>query len=427
MIRRFLFCLSLLGLHSLVSVAGAAEASKFGNWPQWRGPNRDEKSTETGLLKDWTNQPPKLLWQSEGFGAGFASIAVVGDVIYTTGQKDDGQYVIAAKAEDGKVLWSTKLSDEKPGNGGYPGGRSTPTIDGDRAYVITCDGTIACLNKADGTVVWSKSFKKDWNGKMMSGWGYSESPLVDGDAVVCTPGGKDAMMVKLNKATGEELWRSAVPNLGSSGKEGAGYSSIVITNAAGTKQYVQLMGQGVIGVRASDGKYLWGYNRVANGVANIPTPICVDDFVFCSSGYRDGGTALLKLSSDGDGVKAEEQYYLEANKLQNHHGGMILLGDYIYFGHGHNNGFPVCVEWKTGNKVWGGKERGPGSGTAGVTYADGNFVFRYENGIVALIEATTEGYHLKGSFKPEYQEKQSWAHPVIAGGRLYLREQDKLM
>ena len=415
--------LSLLGVSNFTL---AAEAEKFGNWPQWRGPNRDDKSSETGLLKEWTTAP-KLLWITEGFGKGFASLSLVNGVIYTSGELGDGQYAMAAKAEDGKILWSTKLSSDKPGNGGYPGGRSTPTIDGDKAYVVSCDGSIACLSLADGSLVWQKNFKQEWKGNMMSGWGYSESPLIDGDAVLCTPGGKDAMIVKLNKVTGEELWRSAMPEIGNRGKDGAGYSSIVISNGGGTKQYVQLVGRGVIGVRASDGKFLWGYNEVANGVANIPTPICVEDYVFASTGYGDGGTGLVKLSSDGDGVKAEEQYYRKANELQNHHGGMVQLGDHIFFGHGHNNGFPVCVEWKTGKVLWGGKERGVGKGTAGVTYADGNFVFRYQSGEVALIEASLEGYKLKGSFKPEYQEGQSWAHPVIAGGRLYLREQNKLM
>ncbi len=411
----------------LANFTMAAEADKYGNWPQWRGPNRDDKSPDTGLLKDWSDTQPKLLWMTEGFGQGYASPSIVNGMLYTSGQKDDGQYAMAAKAEDGKIVWSTKLSGEKPRNGGYAGARSTPTIDGDKAYVVSCEGSIVCLNVADGSIVWQKDFAKEWNGKMMSGWGFSESPLVDGDAVLCTPGGKDAMIVKLNKATGEEIWRSAMPDIGNRGKDGAGYSTIGITNAAGTKQYVQLVGRGVIGVRASDGKFLWGYNEIANPTANIPTSICVDDYVFCSTGYGDGGTALLKLVSDGDGVKAEEQYYLRANELQNHHGGMVQVGDHIYFGHGHNNGFPVCVEWKTGKILWGGKERGVGKGTAHVTYADGNFVFRYQSGEVALIEATTAGYKLKGTLKPEYQEGQSWAHPVIAGGRLYLREQDKLM
>lgn len=299
-------------------------------------------------------------------------------------------------------------------------------------YIVTSDGAIHCVQCERGDVVWSKNFKTEWNGRMMSGWGYSESPLVDGDRVLCTPGGKDAMIVALDKKTGDEVWKAAVPNFGSGKtrkgdpiKMGAGYASIVVSNGGGVKQYVTLIGQGVIGIRADDGKFLWGYEDVANKTANIPTPICEGDYVFASSGYGTGA-ALLKLSSDGSGgVKAEEQYFLDSKKLQNHHGGMVMIGDYIYCGHNHNSGFPICVEWKTGDIKW--MDRGPGSGSAAVLYADGNLVYRYQNGIVALIEATPEEYRLKGELKPEYQEGKTWAHPVIVDGKMYLREQDKLM
>ena len=262
---------------------------------------------------------------------------------------------------------------------------------------------------------------------MMSGWGYSESPLVDGDRVLCTPGGPEAMVVALDKLTGKDIWRAAAPNLGPKGKDGAGYSSMVVSEACGIKQYVQLVGRGVIGVRASDGKLLWSYNDVANGTANIPTPLVSGDQVFCSTGYRTG-SALLKLTAEGDGIKCEEQYFLTGEKLQNHHGGMILKDGYVYCGHAHNSGFPICVEMATGKIVWGGDERGPGSGSAAVTYADGHLVFRYQSGEVALIEATPSGYHLKGSFKPVYVSKDPcWSVPVVIGGRMYLRDQDKLM
>lgn len=420
-------CWSLLLLAGLASVAPAAESDpKFGFWPQWRGPERNGRSTEEGLLQDWRQNPPKLLWTTEGFGEGYASVAIADGMIFTTGNTGSGQAVIAAKAENGEIVWTTKITEQDP-NHSYEGSRSTPTIDGDRLYVVGSNGSIHCLKVDDGSVVWSKDFKKEWNGQMMSGWGFAESPLVDGDAVLCTPGGPKAMVVKLKKASGEPIWACEMPNIGDRGKDGAGYSSIQISNAGGVKQYVQLVGRGTIGIRASDGKFLWGYNNIANPVANIPTPIVKDEYVLTATGYREGGTALLKLSASGDGVKAEEVWYHEANKLQNHHGGMVMLGDYVFFGHGHNNGFPVCVEWKSGDIVWGGRQRGAGGGSAAVVYADGNFIFRYQSGEVALIEATPDGYRLKGSFKPEYKEKDSWAHPVVAGGRLYLREQNKLM
>jgi len=402
-----------------------AIAADAGNWPQWRGPGRDGKSAETGLLKEWKEAPP-LVYMTEGFGGGFASVSLADGKLFTTGNFPDHQALICANAADGSILWKTPISETTPKHD-HGGSRCTPSLDGDRVYAISSGGAIYCCKIADGSVIWSHKFS-DWKGKMMSGWGYSESPLVDGDRVLCTPGGEDAMVVCLNKMDGKEIWTSAVPkNIGSRGKDGAGYSSIVITNGGGVKQYVQLVGRGVIGLRATDGKYLWGYNGIANGVANIPTPIPFGDLIFTSTGYGDGGTAVLKLSSTGDEVKAEEIKYLGAKELQNHHGGMILLKDHIYFGAKHNSGFPVCVEAATAKVVWGNDARGEGSGSAAVTYADGNLIYRYDSGHVALVEATPTGYHMKGSFMPKHQEGKSWAHPVVAGGKLYLREQGKLM
>jgi outer membrane protein assembly factor BamB len=397
------------------------------DWPQWRGADRSGISPDVGLQKSWEQAPPKLLWTAGGLGGGYASVALAGGRIYTTGNLADGQAVLCLDAADGTMLWSKSITDVVPKHG-QDGSRCTPSIDGDRLYAIASSGKIVCLKTADGSEVWSRDFKTEWGGRMMSGWGFSESPLVDGDWVLCTPGAADAMIVALDKLTGRDVWKTSVPDLGASGKDGAGYSSIVVSNGGGVKQYVQLVGRGVIGVRASDGAFLWNYNNVANQTANIPTPIASGDYVFCSTGYRDGGSALLKLSRAGKGVKATQVYYHAANALQNHHGQMILNSGYVYFGHGHNNGFPVCVELKTGKTLWGGKERGPGSGSAAITCADGHLVFRYQSGEVALIEATPRQYKLKGTFKPDYvSSKPCWSQPVVIGGRLYLRDQDKLL
>jgi outer membrane protein assembly factor BamB len=416
------------GLSSSTPASTGARASSAirGDWPQWRGPNRDGISTDRGLLRDWTAHLPKLLWTAEGMGSGFASVAVSGGRVYTTGGAADGEIVTCVHADDGRVLWKQPLSNTNPRNGGYPGCRCTPTIDGDRLYAIASSGKIACLKTADGSEVWSKDFKTEWGGRMMSGWGFSESPLVDGDWVLCTPGSADAMIVALDKLTGKEVWRSKVPS-GGGPKDGAGYSSIVVSNACGVKQYVQLVGQGVIGVRAKDGEFLWAYNEVANRTANIPTPLISGDYVFASTGYG-AGAALLKLVKEGDGIKCDEQYFLPGEQAQNHHGQMVLNDGYVYFGHKHGQGFPICIELATGKIVWGGSQRGPGNGSAAICYADGNLVFRYQSGEVALIEASPAGYHLKGSFKPDYVGKDPcWAQPVITGGCMYLRDQDKLM
>ncbi len=421
-------------LYSLLTLlpGSAADPEKLSpgslvpSWPQWRGPNRDEISPDRGLLKDWNQRAPQRVWIADGMGRGYAGVSLAGGKVYTTGDFPDGQAVVALSI-DGKVLWSKRMTEAAPKHS-KDGSRCTPSIDGNLLFAIASSGKIVCLKADSGEEVWSRDFK-EFGGQMMSGWGFSESPLVDGDRVLCTPGGADAMVVALDKLTGKDIWKCKVPgtDIGPKGKDGAGYSGIVISNGGGVKQYVQLIGRGVVGVRASDGKYLWGYNGVANKTANISTPLVSGDYIFCSTGYQTG-SALIKLSQDGEGVKAQEKYFLDATKLQNHHGGMVLKDGYVYCGHKHNNGLPICVELASGKVVWGGEERGPGSGSAAVTYADGNLIFRYESGEVALIEASPSGYKLKGSFKPEFIGREKcWAHPVVIGGRLYLRDQDKLM
>ena len=339
-----------------VSPRPTAADLKLGYWPQWRGPGRDGRSAETGLLKSWDDKAPKLAWSVPGMGSGYASVSIADGRIFTMGNYPDGQAVVALNADGGTQLWKTPLT-EKPPKHGYDGSRCTPAIDEDRVYVVSSDGQIACLKINNGEIVWRKHFAKEWGGKMMSHWGFSESPLVDGPWVLCTPGGEAAVIVALDKLTGAEVWRSPAGDFGDEvskrKKDGAGYSSIVVSHGGGVKQYVQLVGRGVIGVRASDGKFLWGYSGVANNTANVPTPIVKGDFVFCSTGYNTG-SALLKLSAEGDGVKADEEYFLNGKTLQNHHGGMILVGDHVYLGHAHKNGNPTCVELQTGKIAWGG-------------------------------------------------------------------------
>lgn len=410
---------ALLASLFVLPAALAAKKSPLPNWPQWRGPNRDGISPETDLLDKWPKQGPTLLWKAKGLGGGYSSVAVVDGKIYTLGQSGGKEHLLALDGTDGKILWSTPTGGNAAPNG-------TPTVDGDRVYAVGNQGDLVCANLADGRLVWQKNFGRDFGGKMMSGWGFSESPLVDGDRLLCTPGAKDAMIVALDKQTGATLWKAAMPgNVGPRGKDGAGYSSIVIGNGAGVKQYVQLVGRGVIGVRADDGKMLWGYNRIANDTANIPTPIVHDDYVFCSSGYGTGA-ALLKLVKDGSGVKANEQYFLEAKVMQNHHGGMILSGDHVYCGNGHNQGFPLCINLRTGKVAW-HPGRGPGQESASIAYADGNLYFRYQNGVMALIEASPKKYKLKSTFELPGTGQPSWPHPAIAEGRLYLRDQDVLL
>ena len=388
-------------------------------WPQWRGPNRDAVSSSTGLLADWPEDGPPLEWTAKGLGRGMSSVSVADGRIFTVGKRQgQGVCLIALDSERGEEIWATPLSGDGEPNG-------TPTVHGDHVFAITYDGGLVCAETATGRVVWQKNLVTDFGGEV-PGWGFSESPLVDGEVVVCTPGAKDALIVALDKSTGGVIWKSAAPGeMEGRGHGGAGYSSVVVGRGAGIRQYVQLVGNGVIGVSAADGTPLWGYARIANGVANIPTPIVQGDYVFVSSGYG-AGTALLRLEAAAGGVKVNEVYFHPGNKMQCHHGGMVFVDDHVYFGHGHDQGLPICVEFLTGKAAW-GPERGPGSNSAAVVYADGHLYFRYQDAIMALIEATPEDYRLKASFTLPSQLDNSWPHPVISSGRLYLRDQDVLM
>jgi outer membrane protein assembly factor BamB len=407
-----------------LALAMGAAAAEGADWPGWRGPNRDASSPETGLLGAWPASGPPLAWRASGLGAGFSSVAVVGSRLYTMGDKDGAQHVLALDTKDGKLLWSARVGplwlDQ------YGGSRSTPSVDGDRVYALGTEGDLVCLDAATGKERWRRSLPRDFGGAMMSMWKYSESPLVDGERLVFSPGGRDAALVAVDKRTGETVWKTAIPQLGGKGRDGAAYSSIVISNAAGVKQYVQLMGRGLVGVRASDGRFLWGYNRIANDVANIPTPLVRANWIFASTGYQTGAV-LLELSKTADGgVAAKELYFLDASTFQNHHGGMVLVGNHVFAGHGHNKGFPICLEFTTGRVVWGGDIRNAGSGSAAVMHADGRLYFRYQNGVVLLLEASPEGYSERGSFSIPDVKSPSWPHLVVADGRLYVREQDTL-
>ena len=411
---------------AVVTLIGSLAQGQVPDWPQFRGPHSDGKSTETGLLKTWPEEGPKMLWKIEGLGRGYSSISIVDGTIYTMGDRetdggDEVQFVIAYDLKTQKELWATRVGP--PHGGGGP--RCTPTVDGDLLYVIGTAGDLVCAAAATGKVRWRKNFESDLGGKMMSGWKFSESPLVDGDQVVCTPGGKDATIVALNKLTGSLIWKCAVPDIGSRGKDGAGYSSLVLAEIDGVRQYLQILGRGAVGVETASGRFLWGYNRVANGVANITSPVARGNHVFVTTSYKTG-CALLKLTKDGEKMAVEEVYFLGPDKFENHHGGVILEGDYIYGGDGQNNGTPVCLELLTGKIVW--KKDAPERGSAAIVFADGMLYFRYDaSGLMVLVEATPDGYKIAGKFTPPGGGGKAWPHPVIHDGKLYLRHNNLLM
>jgi outer membrane protein assembly factor BamB len=394
------------------------------DWPQFRGPNRDGKCQETGLLKEWPEGGPKLLWQMTGLGRGYSTLAIVEGKFYTMGDRkaEDGsesQCALAFDLASRKELWATRIGPPHS-----DGPRCTPTVDGELLYVVGTAGDLACLETATGKIRWTKNFVEDFGGKMMSMWKFSESPLVDGEKLVCTPGGRESTIVALDKKTGELIWKCAAPHLNDRTPEGAGYTSMVAADIDGVRQYVQIVGQGAVGVDAKTGKCLWGYGRIANRVANIPTPVVRENYVFVTTSYKTG-SALLKIVKNGDAFKAEEVYFHTPREFENHHGGVVLVGDAIYGGEGQNNGAPACLDFMTGKIHW--KKSPLGKRSAAVLFADGNLIFRYEDGLVALIEATPDDFRVKGTFKAPVVDGPAWPYPVIHDGKLYLRAHNTLM
>lgn len=399
------------------AVLPSFEPGGRGDWPQFHGPRRDALCSETGLRTQWPAGGPKLLWKSEGAGRGYSSVSIAQGKLYTMGDRQvdgaESQFVLALDLATQKEIWAARVGPPHD-----DGPRCTPTVDGELLYALGTDGDLVCLETATGKERWRKNLARDFGGQMMSMWKFSESPLVDGERLICTPGGKDAALVALNKRTGETIWKCSLPPLGAKGKDGAGYCSAVVAEIDGVRQCVQILGRGAVGVAADTGKFLWGYNRIANEVANIPTPIVRGNYVFVTTGY-EAGASLLKISRKGDGFTAEEVYHIDPRKFQNHHGGVVLVGDYLYGGSGMNRGEPVCIHLPTGEIAWKAKQPFPGS--AAVLYADGNLIFRYDRGNVALVEATPQEFRLKASFKAITADGPAWAHPVIHDKRLYLR------
>ena len=421
--------LSTADLCSLVlaitaGLAHVAIAAEPPDWIRFRGPNCDGKCTETGLLQQWPEGGPELLWKIEGLGKGYSSTSIAGGKLFTMGDREidgaESQFIIAYNLTTREELWATRIGPPHS-----DGPRCTPTIDAGLLFAIGTSGDLLCVDAATGQVRWKKNFEADFGGRMMTGWRYSESPLVDGDKLVCTPGGKDATVVALDKTTGELIWKCGLPEIGGRGKDGAGYASMIVAEIGGVRQYVQILGRGAAGVEAESGKFLWGYNRIANGIANIPTPIARGNHVFVTTSYKTG-SALLELTRNGDGFDAEEVYFLGHKDFENHHGGVVLIGDYLYGGDGQNNGTPVCLNMLTGEIAW--KPKAPSKGSAALLYADGRLIFRYDTGLVVLVEATPEEFRIKGQFQqPSRSAKKAWPHPVIHDGKLYLRDWDVLL
>jgi outer membrane protein assembly factor BamB len=450
--KRYAWFFALV-LPSATAFAGSAVSF---DWPQWQGPDRNAVSRERGLLKEWTKDGPPLAWKIKGIGGGYSAPSIAAGRIFGMSNRGNDEVIWALSETDGKTLWVTRLGPAFPQRSpqGREGPGCTPTVDGERLYVLGLGGALACLQVRDGKILWQHSLTRDFGGRVPN-WSYRESPLVDGEKVICTPGGQDATLVALDKLTGKTIWKSQVPGSadggpggpggfgggpgrgpggpgrgpGGFGGSGAAYASAIAIDFEGQHEYVQLTAKALVGVAAADGKFLWRYDRPANRMGiNCSTPVYHNGLVFAASAYGSGG-GLVKLSKDANGaVKAEEVYLTK--KMQNHHGGMILLDGCLYGANGGNaGGFLVCLDFQTGKVLWderdSGKRRAP---KGSVALADGRLYYRTENGTMLLIEPNPNQYVQRGRFdQPDRSEEPAWPHPVIANGKLYLRDQDVLL
>jgi outer membrane protein assembly factor BamB len=403
---------------SCLTAAGLAA-----DWPTFRGADRTAVAPDTNLLESWPAAGPALVWEAAGAGRGYASPAIVGDRLFTLGDglssaDDKDEYLTCFDRATGKQLWKTKTGQPwTDGQESWQSSRGTPTVDGGLVYVLTPFGQLVACAVKDGREVFRVDLKGQLGGKKGDAWGYSESVLVDGPKIVCTPGGEQATMVALDKKSGRPLWSCPLP-----GCRGAGHSSIVVAEMKGRRVYVQTTASGAMGVDAKTGALLWTY-PIDQTTAVIPTPIVRGDLVFFSAGYGRGG-ALLRQVPDGGGVKVEEVYGLN-RELANKHGGIVLVGDHLY-GDSDDKGIPFCAELMTGKVVW--KQRGSGRNSAALAAADGHVYVRFSDGTLALVKADPQGYQEVSAFKvPGSGDRPSWAHPVILDGRLYLREGDRIL
>ena len=473
-----------MALAVALALTSASSAIRAADWPQWQGPERNSVSKETGLLKEWPKDGPPLAWSVKGLGGGYSAPAVAAGRIYGMSTRGSDQVVWCLSEADGKEQWVSPLGPavQEGMRQGIEGPGCTPTVDGERLYVVGHGGDVACLQAADGKVVWRRNFITDFGGTLPT-WRFNESPLVDGDKVVVTPGGPNAMLVALDKLTGKDVWKTQMPaeanaNAGGGGGggdrpggdrpagdrpggdrpagdrpgadrpggdrpggfgggrggrrggrggggSGAAYASPIAVDFQGQRQYVQLTAKALIGVAASDGKLLWRYDKPANRAGiNCSTPLYHDGLVFASSAYGAGGGAV-KLTKDGDGIKAEEVYFTQ--RMQNHHGGMVVVDNALYAADGGNEGgYLTCIDFKTGERLW--TERDEERVRKGsVAMADGRIYYREEDGTMLLVEPSRKEYLERGRFEqPDRTRSPAWTHPVIANGKVYVRDQDTL-
>ena len=408
-------CLALAGAFLLPSLLFRGSVATADEWPQWRGPNRDGVSGEKGLLQSWPKEGLEPEWLFRDAGLGYAGFAIVDSRLFTMGARGGREELIAVDVDMGKEIWKAPMGDVLSNNWG-DGPRGTPTVDSGFVYALGATGTLVAVKASDGEVVWSTTMES--LGGVTPFWGYSESVLVDGQRVVCTPGGKNGCIAAFDKRKGKLLWQTEEFD------DPAQYSSMVAATLHGKKQYVQLTMKHVVGIKAETGEVLWK-TEWPGKTAVIPTPIVRGNAVYITSGYGVGCN-LFRIGKDWKVTPEYENKTLKV--MKNHHGGVILLEDHLY---GYSDGVGwACQELESGRRVWNEKKK---LGKGAIAYADGRFYCLSESGgEVVLIKASPKGWEEQGRFRLEPQTEQRksagriWTHPVIADGHLYLRDQELL-
>ena len=398
------FCFGATLVAALTIKLGAITTD---DWPQWRGRNRDGIGVEKGLLKSWPKSGPPRAWHAAGAGEGYSSFSVSGGKLYTLGARGGTEYVMAFDEATGKKLWEV-ANGNRFGNDRGDGPRGTPTVSDGQLYAYGASGDLSALDAATGKVTWKVNVLQKFGGSNIT-WGLSESPLVWQDRVIVNAGGRGASIVALNRKDGSVLWQT--------GNDEAGYSSAIIHQWEGVPQAIVFTASRGMAVDARDGRRLWAYEKVSNQTANIATPIARGNKVFLSSDYGTGA-ALLELSSAGAGaITAREVYF--TREMRNHHASSVLIGDHLY---GFSSNILTAMQFDNGQVAW--RDRSVGKGS--VIFADERLYLFSEGGVVGLAEANPTGYREHGRFQLQTGALPTWTHPVVANGKLFLRDQDSI-
>ena len=376
------------------------------DWPQWRGKNRDGVSAERGLLKTWPKEGPKLAWTAKGAGDGYSSFAVAGGKVYTLGARGGTEFVIAFDEGTGRKVWEM-ANGARFNNDRGDGPRGTPTVNGGQVYAYGASGDLSALDAATGKMIWKVNVLQQLGGRNIT-WGLSESPLVLSDRILVQAGGRNASIVAVSRKDGSVIWRSQ--------SDEAGYSSAVLHEFGGVPQAIFFTANRGLAVDTRDGRLLWSYDRVANRTANAATPIARGNKVFFSSDYGTGA-GLVELAASGKNVTAREVYF--TREMRNHHSSSVLVGDHLY---GFSGAILTAMKFDTGEVAW--RDRSVGKGS--LVYAGERLYLYSENGVVGLAEANTAGYREHGRFQIRTGSLPTWSHPVVANGKLFLRDQDTL-